>query len=87
MVKFVPMVKFAPVIKRKFKSSKNQMKGLLESSKERKATKTQKRDGISKSRGLKSRVRAANDHSGLPGLPLKDKVGATSFGSECREGC
>jgi hypothetical protein len=55
MVKFVPMVKFAPVIKRKFKSSKNQMKGLLKAQQERKLTKSQKRDGISKSRGLKSR--------------------------------
>jgi len=34
------MVKFAPVVKRKFKSSKNQMKGLLKSSKRKKTDKS-----------------------------------------------
>jgi hypothetical protein len=43
MVKFVPMVKFAPVVKRKFKSSKNQMKGLLKSSKGKKTDENPKK--------------------------------------------
>jgi len=38
------MVKFAPVIKRKFKSSKNQMKGLLKSSTRKKTDKTPKKE-------------------------------------------
>jgi hypothetical protein len=49
------MVKCVPTVKRKFKSSKNQMKDLLKSSKRKKTDKNQKRNHVSKSRGLKSR--------------------------------
>jgi len=49
------MVKYVPMVKRKFKSSKNQMKDLLKSSKRKKTYKNPKRDDVSKSRGLKSR--------------------------------
>jgi len=37
------MVKYVPMVKRKFKSSKNQMKDLLKAQKERRPTKTQKK--------------------------------------------